>query len=131
MLWASQNATSIDKRDICLQALGHSQNPALVARTLDLALSPDSVARTDMRKYTRALRTHAPGIKAMWDWLQADSEDIQKTLGQNLGTYAHSVQKCTINLARKEQWTEVRLFFEDEDTQVRDPIPIVCQKVLS
>lgn len=120
ILQASQNARSVDKRDICLEALGNTRNPTLISRTLELAISPDSVARNDVRKFLSGLREHSSGIKAEWVWMRENADEIQKTLGNGLGTFARVVQEATIGLSTKEQWNDVRQSFAGKDTQSYD-----------
>jgi aminopeptidase 2 len=122
VLSASKTATSIDKRDICLGALGHASQHALIRRTLEYAVSPDILAINETSRVLNGLTKHAAGKQALWKWLKNDMDNIKRKVFGGSGRFARLVQLCTMSLCTREQWEDVKGFFEGKDTEVSDDL---------
>lgn len=118
ILEALKTASSVDKRDTCIRAFGCSDDPALIDRTLELAMSDEMIAHNDTRNILFPLTKHKRGKEALWNWLKSDSDKIEDSLGHGLGTYARLVQRITSSLATREQYEDVKRFFEGKNTEV-------------
>ncbi|CZR66799.1 related to puromycin-sensitive aminopeptidase and related aminopeptidases [Phialocephala subalpina] len=117
---ALKTATSLDKRDTCIRSFGCSEDPALIDRTLKLSLTDEMVARNDTRNILLALTKHKPGKEALWNWLKTETDKIEDSLGHGLGTYARLVQAVVSALATREQYEDVKRFFEGKNTESYD-----------
>ncbi|KUJ17086.1 uncharacterized protein LY89DRAFT_718765 [Mollisia scopiformis] len=126
ILEALKSSSSVFKRDTCIKALGASEDPALIQRTLNLSLSDEMIAHNDTRNIIRSLTKHKPGIEALWAWMKGDYGKIEKGLGHGLGTFARLVQIVTASLATREQYEDVKGFFEDKNTESYDKYLAQC-----
>jgi aminopeptidase 2 len=64
------------------------------------------------------LTRHAGGKQALWEWLKVNADAMQKKIGGGSGRFAMLVEQCTNTLSTKEQYEDVRSFFEGRDTEV-------------
>ena len=106
---------------MCLSALGYASQPELIARTLEYAMSPEILAINEYHRVLESLTKHAAGKEALWNWLKANCDEIQRKCGSGLGRFAGMVKLCTSTLSTKEHWKDVKTFFERKDTEVSDP----------
>jgi hypothetical protein len=83
-------------------------------------MSPEIVAINEHARVLRSLTKHAAGKEALWNWLKTNMDDIQKKVGGGLGRFARMVELCTSNLRTREQWKDVKEFFEGKDTKVSE-----------
>ena len=114
---ALKSTTSIDKRDICLGALGLAGQPDLISRTIAYAMSPEIIAMNETERVLESLAKHAAGKEALWEWFKSNMEEIYGRLGGGLGRFAMFVQLCT-RLCTRGQWEDMKGFFEGKDTEV-------------
>lgn len=110
--------TSIDKRDICIGALGYCSEPDLISRTLSYALSPEILAINESELVVESLTKHASGKEALWKWFKSNYDEIHKAIGGGVGRFAEIVQLCTQHLTTREQLEDIKAFFADKDNEV-------------
>ncbi|KAI9767542.1 MAG: Aminopeptidase 2 mitochondrial [Geoglossum simile] len=113
---AYRTGKTSDERNTALRSLGRAKQPELIKRTLDFALSSE-VKEQDIYLPIGSLRTHAPGIDALWLWLQENWLVIQKKLPPGLSMLGSVVQICTASFTKKEQLDAIKEFFSERSTK--------------
>ena len=111
-----RTAKNADERNTALRALGRAEDPELIQRTLALPLS-DEVKEQDTYLPISALRTHQAGIDALWAWLQANWETLEKRLPPGLSMLGSVVQICTSSFTKSSQIDEINAFFGKRSTK--------------
>lgn len=81
-------------------------------------MSPEIVAINETERVLESLSRHPAGKEALWKWFKTDMDEINKEVGGGLGRFARIVQLCTSNLSTREQWEDIKTFFETKDTEV-------------
>jgi aminopeptidase 2 len=112
-----RHAPTSSEKNTALRCLGSSQDPALVQKTLAMALS-EEVKSQDIYMVLAGMRLHAPGIAARWEWLKNNWGPITKRLPPAFSMLGSVVQICTSSLATAEQLKDVEVFFADKDKKV-------------
>ncbi|KAL5333550.1 peptidase family M1-domain-containing protein [Aspergillus crustosus] len=111
-----RNAPTSDEKTTALRCLGVAEDPALIKRTLGLALS-DEVKSQDIYMPLGGLRSHAAGIDARWNWVQENWDLLYQRLPPGLGMLGTVLQLCTSSFCTEEQLKKVQSFFADKDTK--------------
>jgi aminopeptidase 2 len=88
----------------------------LIKKTLTLPLSTH-VKGQDIYLPLGGLRTHREGIIALWDWLKANWEEIEKRLPPGLSMLGSVVSICTSGFTDKEKADEVAKWFGERKTK--------------
>jgi aminopeptidase 2 len=109
-----RNATNADERNTALRALGRSENPACIKRSLDLALNGE-VKEQDIYLPISALRTHAAGTEALWQWAKDNWDTIVKKLPPGLSMLGSVVQIVTSGFCSDEKAQNIKDFFATKD----------------
>ncbi|QRD85770.1 aminopeptidase [Aspergillus flavus] len=112
-----RNAPTSDEKTTALRCLGSAEDPALIQRTLGLALS-DEVKNQDIYMPLGGLRNHTAGIEARWAWMKNNWDALYKRLPPGLGMLGTVVQLTTSSFCTEAQLKEVEDFFKDKDTKV-------------
>ncbi|KAF2280737.1 uncharacterized protein EI97DRAFT_367805 [Westerdykella ornata] len=113
---AYKNAKTSDERNSALRSLGHAKSPELIQRTLAFAFSPD-VKGQDIYLPIAALRTHPEGVKAQFEWMKENWEELQKRLPPTSSLLSSVVAICTGSFTKEEQVSMVEEFFADKSTK--------------
>ncbi|KAL2841267.1 peptidase family M1-domain-containing protein [Aspergillus pseudoustus] len=111
-----RNAPTSDEKTTALRCLGTAEDPALIQRTLGLALG-DEVKNQDIYMPLGGLRAHAGGIDARWAWVKDSWDALYQRLPPGLGMLGTVVQICTASFCTEEQLKDVQKFFADKDTK--------------
>ncbi|KAE8149266.1 peptidase family M1-domain-containing protein [Aspergillus avenaceus] len=111
-----RNAPTSDEKTTALRCLGSAEDPALIQRTLGLALG-DEVKNQDIYMPLGGLRNHAAGIEARWAWMKDNWDALYKRLPPGLGMLGTVVQLSTSSFCTEEQLKDVQDFFKDKDTK--------------
>lgn len=111
-----KTAKDADARNTALRALGRSQTPSLVEKTLALPLS-DDVKGQDVYLPIANLRDSADGINALWDWMTNNWEAIEKKAPPGLSMLSSIVQMCSSGFTKLEQEEMVRGWFAKRSTK--------------
>lgn len=119
ILRGCEDISSINRRQICLRSLGYAQTNDLMSRTLDLAIKPEIVTRGEMPQVIETLTSHAAGKSKVWEWFKANKKAVFQAGGGAPGANGRVISLCTAKLCTREQWHDVRIFFEHENTEVR------------
>jgi aminopeptidase 2 len=88
----------------------------LIQRTLALSLSPE-VKGQDIYLPISALRTHAEGINALWQWVKDNWKELEKRLPPSLSMLSSVVSITTSSFTHKEQIADIEKFFADKSTK--------------
>jgi aminopeptidase 2 len=105
-----------DERNTALRSLGRTDNPKLIQRTIDFALS-DDVKFQDIYLPLVMLRMTAAGVNANWEWLQKNWETIKERCPPGLPMLGGLVYGATMGFTSWEKKKEVEAFFKDKDTK--------------
>ncbi|KAL4946615.1 hypothetical protein BDV06DRAFT_218082 [Aspergillus oleicola] len=111
-----QNAPTSDEKTTALRCLGTAEDPALIKRTLGLALG-DEVKSQDIYMPLGGLRTHAAGIDARWNWVKENWDTLYQRLPPGLGMLGTVLQICTASFCTEAQLKDVEGFFANKDTK--------------
>lgn len=112
-----RHAATSDEKTTALRCLGAAEDPALIERTLALAMS-DEVKNQDIYMPLGGLRNHPAGIDARWAWAKENWETIYKRLPPSLGMLGTVVQLTTSSFCTEAQLKDVKDFFDSKDTKV-------------
>ncbi|KAJ0414679.1 peptidase family M1-domain-containing protein [Aspergillus carlsbadensis] len=111
-----RHAPTSDEQTTALRCLGTAEDPALIQRTLGLALG-DEVKNQDIYMPLGGLRSHAAGIDARWAWVKNNWDALYQRLPPGLGMLGTVVQICTASFCTEEQLKDVQSFFADKNTK--------------
>ncbi|KAL4928867.1 M1 family metallopeptidase [Aspergillus undulatus] len=111
-----KNAPTSDEKTTALRCLGTAEDPALIKRTLGLALG-DEVKNQDIYMPLGGLRTHAAGIDARWAWVKENWDTLYQRLPPGLGMLGTVLQICTASFCTEAQLKDVEGFFVNKDTK--------------
>ncbi len=111
-----RTAKTSDGRNSALRALGATDQPHLIARTLKLALS-EEVKDQDVYLPLGSLRANAAGTRALWEWLQQNWAALQEKLPPGLSMFGSVMSLCTSGLTKREHIDEINRFFKDKSTK--------------
>ncbi|CEJ55612.1 Aminopeptidase 2 [Penicillium brasilianum] len=114
-----REAPTSDEKTTALRCLGVAEDPALVQRTLALAMS-EEVRSQDIYMPLAGLRNHVTGIDARWTWLKENWDAIYKRLPPSLGMLGTVVQLSSSAFCTEAQLKEVEDFFSAKDTKGYD-----------
>ncbi|KAJ6007744.1 hypothetical protein N7540_011720 [Penicillium herquei] len=114
-----RNAPTSDEKTTALRCLGAAEDPALIQRTLGLAMG-DEVKNQDIYMPLSGLRNSTVGIQTRWTWLQENWDLIYQRLPPSLGMLGTVVQLTTASFCTQAQLDEVKAFFDAKDTKGYD-----------
>ena len=110
-------APTSDERNTCLRALGRAEDPKLIERTLNLALSGE-VKMQDVYMPISGLRAFKDGIEKRWEWMCKEWEELVKRLPPSLNMLSSVVGICIGGFTRQAQIEKVQAFYKDKETKV-------------
>ncbi|CAL5869496.1 uncharacterized protein PFLUO_LOCUS3726 [Penicillium psychrofluorescens] len=111
-----RNSPSSDEKFSALCCLGAAEDPALIRRTLDLAISTE-VKSQDLTEPLSCLQKHPAGIEASWAWVKSNWDSLVKRLPPSLDKLGWLVQMITSRFCTEEQMKDVESFFSSVDTK--------------
>ncbi|OLL24887.1 Aminopeptidase 2 [Neolecta irregularis DAH-3] len=111
-----KNPSSIDEKNIALRSLGQTRKLELIKKTLDLALSED-VREQDIYLPFQGVRSHAKGIKQLWEFVQIKWDTIAGRLPPGLSMLSTVVQLCTIGFCSDDAIKDIKAFFSTKSTK--------------
>jgi aminopeptidase N len=113
------STTSVDGKEIGLQALGNVQTSDLVNDFMDFQLS-DKVAVQDAHSGAVALAGNAKVRDPLWTYIKAHWEDIYARLSANSVIIDRFVKTVLSKYASHEMEQEIAAFFKGKDTKGYD-----------
>ena len=106
-----------DERNTALGALARvGSNVELIQRTLALPLS-DDVKAQDVYLPLAGLRGEREGAEALWAYMTANWDALNKKCPASLGMLSHIVQICSGGFTTEEQIQMVRDWFKERSTK--------------
>ncbi|KAL8856418.1 MAG: hypothetical protein Q9178_006988 [Gyalolechia marmorata] len=108
--------TSIDGKEICLQALGRVQTTELVNDFLDFQFS-DAVKVQDVHSGSIALAANPKARDALWQYVQEHWDIVYKKLSGNSVVLDRFVKNSLQRFASHEKEKEISEFFQGKDTK--------------
>ncbi|KAH8729276.1 peptidase family M1-domain-containing protein [Ilyonectria robusta] len=109
-------AKQSSERNTALRSLGFAEDPKLIQRSLDYALSKE-VKTQDLYMPISGLRAHKAGIIALWSWVQENWDVITKRLPPGMTLLGDIVAMSTSSFTKEEQVADVRRFFSEKGTK--------------
>ncbi|KAI9188351.1 hypothetical protein H9P43_002742 [Blastocladiella emersonii ATCC 22665] len=119
MLNLYKTTSEIDRKYAALQALGATKVPALIQRTLDLALDTEIVRPQDIHHVFGPLGGNAKARKALWNFLKAKWEVLASRYGSQFSMLGQSVAQAT-QVTTTAELDNIKAFFADKDTKIFD-----------
>ncbi|GMM37587.1 metallo-aminopeptidase [Saccharomycopsis crataegensis] len=110
-----KNPSSLDEKLLALRFLGAFTEPALIQRTLKLALDPEVVKPQDIYIPLQGLRAHKEGVLALWQWFQDNWDVLVKRFPPSLNMLGNIVSLCTSGYLVPGARQEINKFFADKD----------------
>ena len=111
-----RNSKNSDERNTALRSLGRAKEPELIKRTLALPLGGE-VKEQDIYLPVSALRTHADGVTALYDWMKENWDELQRKLPAGLSMLGSMVTICTSSFTSEAQRADVESFFKSKNTK--------------
>jgi aminopeptidase 2 len=109
--------TDTQLRSDIINSIGRARAPAYIQQTLALYNSPDlASSRNEQLTLLASLQTHAPGVEAVWAWIQEHWDEL--TAGPRSIWGAGLVKSGLEGLGTRGQLREVEGFFEGKDCTV-------------
>lgn len=109
-------AKQSSERNTALRSLGFAEDPKLIQRSLDYALSKE-VKTQDLYMPLSGLRAHKAGIIALWSWVQENWDVLTKRLPPGMSLLGDVVAMSTSSFTKEEQVADVRRFFSEKGTK--------------
>ncbi|KAK8151919.1 peptidase family M1-domain-containing protein [Phyllosticta citribraziliensis] len=109
------NNTSIDGREICLQAMGRVQTAELAKKYLEFTFSP-AVAVQDKHSAASSLAANSKTRHALWEYIKQHWDDqVYAQLSGNMVVLDRYVKLSLSKFASYEVAEDVKKFFADKD----------------
>lgn len=112
-----KNPVSTDEKITALRTLGRFEDPELIQRTLGLLFDTTTIKSQDIYVPMQGLRTHKAGIEALWQWVQADWDELTKKLPPGLTMLGSVVSIATSGFTSEAKIEEIKKFFSTRDTK--------------
>lgn len=106
----------------CLAALGASQDPSLLKRTLAFSLSQE-VRSQDTVFPIMNVAVNRHGRELAWQFLQENWAEFNRRYGDGLFLLRHLISSCTEDFVSEEKAQEVEAFFRDH------PVPAASRTI--
>lgn len=106
--------TSIDGAEIALSSLGRVQTPELAKELLAFSFT-DKVKRQDTHTPAAALAANSKVRIAVWEYVKANWETINKELGDNKVVLERWLRMGLNKYASRDVEKEIQSFFKDKD----------------
>lgn len=110
------STTSIDGKEIALQALGRVQTPDLAAQYLDFIFSP-AVAIQDVHSGAMSLAANAKTRYTLWDFVKKNWDMVYKELSGNMVVLDRFLRLTLNKFASFDTEKDIKQFFEGKDVR--------------
>lgn len=108
------NTTSVDGKEIALQAMGKVQSKELAKEYLDWSFG-GAVATQDLHSPASALAANAKTRPAVWEFIKANFPMLRERLGGNMVVLERFLRMSLSKFASFEIEKDIEAFFKDED----------------
>lgn len=99
-----------------MRQLGRAKSPELIQRSLALSLS-DDVKGQDIYLPISGLRTHPEGIKALWEWVKTNWDELETRLPPSLSMMSSVISISTSSFTHLDQMKDIENFFANKSTK--------------
>ncbi|KAK7208464.1 peptidase family M1-domain-containing protein [Myxozyma melibiosi] len=113
------NPINTSEKNTALRSLGRTKNPKLIQKTLDMILD-GSVRTQDCYLPMGGLRTTVEGTRALWAWVEAHWDELEKLLPPGLSMLSSVVSLATGGFAKEADVDDIVKFFESRNTKGYD-----------
>ncbi|KAL8952644.1 MAG: hypothetical protein Q9222_001450 [Ikaeria aurantiellina] len=110
------STTSIDGKEICLQALGRVQTPNLIKDFLDFQFS-DKVKVQDVHSGSIALAANSKARDVLWQYIKDHWSVVHGKLSGNSVVLDRYLKNSLQKFASHEKERDIADFFQDKDTK--------------
>lgn len=104
-----------DERNTALRALGEVRGRSLIARSLQLPLSPE-VKNQDIWLPLTGHRSCSENVAALWQWYQENYTKLTERAPPSMSMFGTLVKICTRQLTTRDHLKQVQAFHKDKDT---------------
>lgn len=119
-----ENTSTIDGKEICLTALGHTEDLKLVESDILPMLfeTPSNSTRAkvvppgDMQFLATSLADNPATRLLQWDWMKTHWSSIEAKIGKNSSLLDRIVGAVLQTLTDASKLTDIGMFFRDKDT---------------
>ena len=111
-----ENNKNADERNTALRSIGRANDPKLIKRSLDYALSKH-VKDQDVYLPLVGLRAHKEGIDALWVWMKENWETLKKKLPPSLNMLSSVVSIGTSSFTKQQQYQAIKAFFDEKGSK--------------
>ncbi|KAL8640968.1 MAG: hypothetical protein Q9228_002172 [Teloschistes exilis] len=108
--------TSIDGKEICLQALGRVQTTDLINDFLDFQFS-DHVKVQDVHSGSMALAANSKARDALWHYIKDHWDEVYGKLSSNSVVLDRYLKNSLQKFASHEKERDIATFFQEKDTK--------------
>ncbi|KAI5787071.1 peptidase family M1-domain-containing protein [Geopyxis carbonaria] len=105
---------TVDGREICLAALGCTQDPAVVLQVLDLILS-ESVKVQDKHTPAISLSNNGSARYKLWNFVRESWPKVYKQMSGNMVVLDRFLKNSLNKFAQEKEMHEIRDFFNGKD----------------
>ena len=109
------STTSVDGKEICLQAMGRVKAKDLIEDFLDFQFS-DKVAIQDNHTGSIALSMNNKARDTLWSYIKANWDRVHAKLSQNMIVLDRYLKTSLSRFASHEAERDIANFFKDKDT---------------
>ncbi len=121
--------TTVDGKEICLQALGRVPTPDLARDFLDFIFS-DKVALQDKHSGAVSLAANPKVRLTLWHYLRDNWTAVQRTLEPNPVVFARFLKMSLTKYASHDVEREIAAFFEGKDNHAYSRmLPIIADTI--
>lgn len=113
------HTTSVDGKEIALQALGRVQDAQLAKEYLDWSFS-GAVATQDVHTPARAVALNSKTRNVVWDFIKANWPMLRERLGGNMVVLERYLRMSLNKYASLETERDIERFFKDKDQEGYD-----------
>lgn len=90
--------------------MGRAKDPELIKKTLSLPFGGE-VKEQDIYMPVSGLRTHPQGVKALYDWMTENWDELARRLPAGLSMLGTMVSICTSSFTHDDDITRIQKFF--------------------
>ena len=111
--------SSVDGKELCIQAMGHTKNPELAANLLDFVTS-ESVPPQDSHSGPHAVANNNDTRDVVWEYTKSNWERIHKRLSVSNIVLDGWIKLSLVQYSDLQIEQEINEFFKDKDTRAHD-----------
>lgn len=107
--------TSLDSREIALQALGKVQNKEFYTELLSYIIRPDIIPTMDSHYLSVPMSYNHVSRDALWEFFITNYDEIYRLMSTNMVVLDRFVKTALCNYQSMEKYHEIETFFSNKD----------------